>query len=137
MYVCICNYAYSSGAEQGRGTFAEVSDGLLDGAPRLVGVGNVAGEDEDVRRAALQGGGGHGLERLLPPRHQRKARPFLGVLVSELLSFVQSSMHACFISFHLYIQNILIDSIFFICLLTLLATDIVKDQKLVNSTCVT
>jgi hypothetical protein len=66
-------------------TFAEVGDGLLDGAPGLRRVGDVGREDEDVRRAALQGGGGDALERLLPPGHQREVRPFPGVLVGKLL----------------------------------------------------
>lgn len=76
-------------------TFAEVSDGLLDGASRLLGVGDIGREDEDVRSAALQGGGRHGLERLHPPRHQRKARPFLRVLVGKLLSS-DPSMHVAY-----------------------------------------
>ena len=51
-----------------------MSDGLLDCAPGLLGVGNIGREDENVRRGVLQGGVGHGLERLLPPRNQRKAQ---------------------------------------------------------------
>lgn len=66
-----------------------MSDGLLHGAPTLLGVGDVGRDDEDVRRAALQGGRGDALERLLPPGHQGQARPFLRVLVGKLLLFMQ------------------------------------------------
>jgi hypothetical protein len=62
-----------------------VSDGVLDGTPRLLGVRDVGRNDKNVRRATLQGGRRNALQRLLPPGHQRKARAFLRVLVRKLL----------------------------------------------------
>jgi hypothetical protein len=67
-----------------------VGDSFLDGASRLLGVRDVGRNDENVRRAAFPGGRGDALPRVLPPGHQRKARPFLSVLVSKLLHMMQT-----------------------------------------------
>lgn len=78
-------------------TFAEVGDGLLDGALGVVDLGDVRRHDEHVRRAEVARRLRHRAQGDLRPRRQRHARPLLRVLVHQMLQKYIYIHHVYFI----------------------------------------
>lgn len=68
-------------------TFAEVREGLVDGALGVVHLGDVGRHDQHVGGAEVARRLGHGAQRHLRPRHQRHARAVPRVLVHQVLKW--------------------------------------------------